>query len=183
MTRDAARPDVEHGRARGLALALSWFAYASYYLGRKNFSVVKSAVARELGLGIDALAWIDTAYLSAYAIGQLPSGIAVDRFQPRRVVSLGLMISALSCALFASANSATLLAGCFLVNGLAQATGWPGTTKIVMAWTSEQRRGRVMGVWSTCYQAGGIAATALATWLLARYGWRAAFRVPAFSLV
>src|SRR4029077_1355294 len=164
------------------ALALSWIAYASYYLGRKNFSVVKASVAREFGLDVSALALVDTTYLVAYAVGQLPSGIAVDRFGARRVVALGLTVSACACALFGSSSSAAAFACWFMLNGLAQATGWSGTSQVVASWTSVRTRGRVMGLWSTCYQAGGIAATALATWLLAHYGWRAAFRVPALWL-
>jgi sugar phosphate permease len=180
------RPNLEHtaaeSRARTSALALSWLAYASYYLGRKNFSVVKASVAREFGLDVGALAFVDSAYLVAYALGQLPSGIAVDRFGARRVVALGLTVSACACALFGLSSSTIAWAGWLLLNGLAQATGWPGTTQVVASWTDERTRGRVMGLWSTCYQAGGIAATALATWLLAHYGWRAAFRVPALWL-
>src|SRR5262249_53888568 len=42
-------------------------------------------------------------------------------------------------------------------------------------------RRRVMALWSTCYQAGGIAASAGAAWLL-RFGWRSAFYVPAVLL-
>ena len=42
-----------------------------------------------------------------------------------------------------------------------------------------EKRGRIMGLWSTCYQVGGIAATAFATWLLVHYGWRTAFLGPA----
>jgi sugar phosphate permease len=169
-------------RARSGALSLSWLAYASYYLGRKNFSIVKASVAREFGLDVGALAFIDTAYLVAYAVGQLPSGIAVDRLGPRRVVALGLLLSAAACALFGAASNSGAFAFWFMLNGLAQATGWPGTTKVVASWTTLQTRGRVMGLWSTCYQAGGIAASALATWLLAHYGWRAAFRIPALWL-
>jgi sugar phosphate permease len=40
-----------------------------------------------------------------------------------------------------------------------------------------------MGLWSTCYQVGGIAATALATWLLATVDWRAAFWGPALVML
>ena len=72
-------------RARNRVFALTWLAYASYYLGRKGFSVAKAAVSRELGVGIEVLASIDTAYLVAYALGQVPSGVAADRFGPRRL--------------------------------------------------------------------------------------------------
>jgi len=170
-------------RTRALAFALSWLAYASYYLGRKGFSVVKSTLAREHGVTAIQLALIDTGYLFAYACGQFPSGVAADRWGARRVIVSGLLLSAAACVLFASGGSVAAWLIWFTLNGLAQATGWPATTKVVAEWTSTETRGRVMGAWSTCYQAGGIAATALATWLLAHFGWRAVFRVPALWLV
>jgi sugar phosphate permease len=162
--------------------AVSWLAYASYYLGRKGFSVAKASVARELGLSPASLAVIDTAFLVAYAAGQVPSGVAADRLGARRLVAGGLLASAIACALFGLAGSAALLALCFAVNGLAQSTGWPGTTRLMADVTTPGERGRVMGAWSTCYQVGGIAATALAAFLLHHHGWRAAFHVPALWL-
>jgi OPA family sugar phosphate sensor protein UhpC-like MFS transporter len=168
------------GRRR--ALGLSWLAYATYYLGRKSFSVVKSSLSRELGFSTGTLAAIDTVYLVAYACGQVPSGLVADRWGARRLVATGMLLSALACLVFGVSNAAWAFALCFAVNGIAQATGWPGTTKIVAQWTTPRDRGRVMGVWSTCYQVGGIAATALATFALGRFGWRYAFFVPAAGL-
>ena len=168
---------------RTRAIALSWLSYATYYLGRKGFSVVKSVIARDFGLETSALAWIDTGYLVAYASGQLPSGLAADRWGARRLLAAGMLGSALACAAFGASNAAWAFALCFAINGFAQSTGWPGSTRVMADWTSASDRGRIMGVWSTCYQAGGIAATALATWLLSHFGWRAAFWVPASILL
>jgi sugar phosphate permease len=39
-----------------------------------------------------------------------------------------------------------------------------------------------MGLWCTCYQAGGVVAIAICTYLLAHHGWRSAFRVPAIAI-
>ncbi len=183
MAEAEAPPENRDPEARRRALALSWLAYATYYLGRKGFSVVKATVAREHGFATGTLAAIDTAYLVAYALGQLPSGVLADRWGARRVVACGMFASAVACAAFGWSTAAWAFASCFALNGFAQATGWPGTTKIVAEWTSPNERGRVMGVWSTCYQAGGVAATALATWLLAHFGWRAAFQGPAVALI
>jgi sugar phosphate permease len=149
------------------AVVLSWLAYATYYLGRKGFSVVKSTLARELGLSTRTLALIDTAYLVAYALGQVPSGLAVDRLGPRRVIVLGLTLSACACLAFSAASAPAVFALFFALNGLAQSTGWPASTKVMAQWVSGKTRGRTMGIWSTCYQIGGVAATALATY---RYG-------------
>ncbi len=183
MSSDGSQVETGRGaRGRAAAFAITWLAYASYYLGRKGFSVAKAAVSRELGVGIEVLASIDTAYLVAYAAGQVPSGVAADRFGPRRLVGFGLIGSAIACALFGVGQGALVLGACFALNGLAQSTGWPGTTKAMAGWTNPHERGRVMGLWSTCYQVGGVAATALATYLLAHSGWRAAFLWPALWL-
>src|SRR5258708_4458197 len=142
--------------------ALTWLAYATSYLGRKGFSVAKVRIAAQLHLTDGTLATIDTAYLVAYAAGQFASGALGDRIGSRVLVGAGLCLSAAACVLFGFAHAAPLLVVAFLVNGLAQSGGWPGNTKAMAAVTTHGERGLVMGLWSTCYQAGGIAATSLA---------------------
>lgn len=176
----AATPEL--ARARRRALGLSWVAYATYYLGRKGFSAIKKPLQLELGLGSGALGGIDTAFLSAYALGQFASGIAGDRSGSRRLVGYGMLASAGACAAFGVSSGFLAFAVCFFLNGLAQSTGWPGTTRVVAEWTPAATRGAVMGVWSTCYQVGGFAATWLAGFLAMRYGWRSALFVPAALL-
>jgi OPA family glycerol-3-phosphate transporter-like MFS transporter len=174
----------EDGQApppRGLALAfgLTWVAYGSYYLCRKGFGVTKVAIVQDLALSEASLVAIDTALLAAYALGQFISGKLGDSLGARRLVAFGMLASAAFCLLFGLSSTAALFIVLFGLNGLAQSTGWPGTIKAMAEWTSPKTRGRVMGLWATCYQFGGIAATAVATWLMAHYGWRAAFRAPA----
>jgi sugar phosphate permease len=165
-----------------VAFAVTWLAYASYYLGRKGFSVSKARIVKELGVGEGTLATIDTGYLAAYAIGQFVSGAIGDRVGARKLVSGGMLIAAITCALFGQATTAGLLLVAFTLNGFAQSTGWPGTTKAMAEWTVPKSRGSIMGAWSTCYQVGGIVATMFATWLLTTYGWRSAFSVPAICI-
>jgi sugar phosphate permease len=166
-------------RAHLTAWGLTWLAYATYYTGRKGFSVTKRTIEQELGVTRDALAFIDTAFLVAYAFGQFANGLLGDSLGARRLVGYGMLLSAAACVSFGSASSAVGLGVCFLVNGYAQSTGWPGTTRAVAEWTTLHDRGTVMAFWATCYQVGGLAATAVATYLLTRYGWRSAYFVPA----
>jgi sugar phosphate permease len=173
--------DRERARYRS-ALAVSWLAYASSYLGRKGFSAVKKPLQSELGLSTLQLGLIDTAFLGAYALGQFVSGVLADRVGSRRVVGIGLLGSAAACAMFATSRTAALLIACFALNGLFQSTGWPGNTRVVAEWTPPARRGRVMSRWSTCYQVGGFVATPLAVVLVLYGGLRAAFYGPALVL-
>lgn len=173
--------DDERDRRR-VALAVSWLAYASSYLGRKGFGAVKKPLQSDLGLTTAELGLIDTGFLAAYALGQFGSGVLADRAGSRRLVALGLLGSAGACLVCGSSSTAAALVGFFALNGLFQSTGWPSTTRVVAEWTPPERRGRVMSLWSTCYQVGGLVATPLAV-ELATYGtWRTAFRGPALAL-
>jgi len=183
--RPAVPPLILVKDARGLlrlqlrAFALTWLSYATYYFTRKNVAVVKSRLHDELGITAGQLGTFDTAYLIAYAIGQFASGVLGDRIGPRRLLALGMLGSAAMALWFGVSSSFWPMLLAFAVNGFFQSTGWPGNVKAMQPFFSASQRGRVMGIWTTNYQAGGLAATALATFLLARFGWRAAFWVPA----
>jgi sugar phosphate permease len=166
-------------RDRYAAWGLTWVAYASYYFGRKGFSVVKSTLRHTLGVSEYALGVIDTLYLSSYALGLFFSGYLGDRVGARRLIGYGLIASAAACTAFGATSFAVGFGALFFLNGLAQSTGWPGTTRAMSEWTTPQNRGTVMAFWCTCYQVGSIAATDFAAYLFHKHGWRAAFFGPA----
>ena len=167
------------GGPRARVFALTWIAYASYYLGRKNFSLAKTTLEEQLGFTRDALAWVDTGYLAGYAAGQFLMGVLGDRLGPRRLVGAGMMAAAALVAISGSATTALAVAIPFALNGVAQSSGWPGTVKAMTPWFRSSERGRVMGLWSTCYQVGGLASGAIGAALLKHYGWRVSFFLPA----
>lgn len=163
---------------RARVFVLTYLAYAFYYLSRKPFSVAKTTLG-ELGVSLRELSAIDTGYLAMYAVGQFAWGIATDRFGARRVLVFGMTAVALFTLLFGLSSNALWFAITFAALGLVQATGWSSTVRAMTPWFGSAERGRVMGPWSTCYQVGGLVATALAGWVLGHYGWRATFYVPA----
>ncbi len=170
-------------RHRNLVWGATWLAYATYYLGRKGFGAAKHRL-KEAGLmDTQLLGVVDTAYLAAYALGQFGSGALGDRVGARRLVGFGLLASAALCAACGSVSAALPFLLFFTLNGAAQATGWPGTTRAMAEWTTPQNRGAVMGLWSTCYQVGPFVAGPLLGLLIDHYDdWRPAFLVPALLM-
>lgn len=174
-------PETIH-RYRGYRVrtfSLTWAAYAMYYLCRKNISVVKGRLIRERGLSNTQLGNIDTGLFSAYAAGQFITGSLGDQIGGKRLITIGLLATALLNLGFSMATTPLLLLLAWTLNGLAQSSGWPGSANIFSRWFARDERGTVMGLWCTCYQFGPILSTLVATWLLGRYGWQAAFTVPA----
>ncbi len=159
--------------------ALTWLSYASYYLTRKHFSVVKLRLENEVGLSTGALGAIDTAYLGCYALGQFVNGALGDRVGARRMIAVGMLASAAVSWVLGWGASFIVFFLFFGVNGLFQSTGWPNNVKAMAPWFARKSRGKVMGVWCTNYQVGGLVSTALATFVLVNFGWRWSFRVPA----
>jgi OPA family sugar phosphate sensor protein UhpC-like MFS transporter len=174
----AARVQATAAQRRRIFL-LTWLAYGAYYLCRRPFAIGKATIAAAYHLNEHTLGLIDTGYLVAYAAGQFASGLLADRVGARRLVGYGMLAVAASSVAFGAGNFAAAFAIAFTINGLFQATGWPGVVKAMTAMYEPAERGTVMGWWATSYQVGGVAATAMATWLLVHIGWRAAFFVPA----
>jgi sugar phosphate permease len=166
-----------------LVWGATWLAYASYYFGRKTFSSAKHALEAAKLLDVTQMGYIDSGYLAAYSLGQFVNGALGDRIGARRLVGFGLMASAALCAAFGASSSALVLMALFTLNGIAQATGWPGVTRAMTEWTTPENRGTVMGFWSTCYQAGPLIAGPFASMLIHAYGWRTGFWVPAGVMV
>src|SRR5262245_61346013 len=84
---------------------VSWLSYFSYYFTRKNLSVAKSSFGEQLGYGKDQLLIIDLALLIAYAIGQVTNGFLADSIGPRRLVAIGMLVSAAASLAFGLADS------------------------------------------------------------------------------
>lgn len=163
--------------------ALTWLCYASYYFTRKNLSVVKSRLHETLHISTTALGSIETLYLASYAVGQFVSGAVGDRIGARKLLTIGMLGSAASAFVFGASSAIVPFALAFAVNGFLQSTGWSGNVKAMQPFFSSASRGRVMGLWTTNYQAGGMVATAAATFLLTHFGWRMAFFGPALWVV
>jgi sugar phosphate permease len=161
-----------------LVFVLTWFSYATIYLTRKNFSVVKSDLHNHAGISVADLAIIDTCFLVFYAVGQFVSGFLGDRFGARKIIACGLMGSALVSFCFGFTQSALVFTLLFAVNGIFQSTGWANNIKALEPWFDHADRGKIMAWWGTNQQIGGLLATVLAAFLLARFGWQSAFFVP-----
>lgn len=65
--------------------AVTWLAYAGFYLCRKNFSVLMPLLLQHTGITKDQLATAIFGYRLMYSLSQFVMGTLSDRFGPRRV--------------------------------------------------------------------------------------------------
>jgi sugar phosphate permease len=146
--------------------AVTWLAYAGFYLCRKNFSIAMPLLSQEKGFTAQNFAVVLSLYGLFYALGQFCNGFLSDKFGPRRIVGIGLFLSILA-NIFMGFGAALLVFGLWwCINGIGQSTGWSGTVKNMAPWFRRKERGVVMSWWATCYVIGAIVATALATFVV-----------------
>ena len=179
------RKDPIYERWRWQVFAITWLAYAGFNLTRASFPVAKIGLGEGTAAGFsDAqMAWIDGAYLTAYALGQFLSGVAGDRFGIRKVVLTGMFCSVLASVAMGASSLAASFGIIFFFQGLCQSTGWSPLVKNVGNFFSRRERGFVLGLWCTNYSVGGLAAAIYAGYLGQRFGWRYAFFIPAATLL
>ncbi len=177
--------DPTYERWRWQIFAITWLAYAGFYLTRKSFSVAKIGIGEGTAIGLtqSELAWIDGAFLVAYAIGQFLWGMAGDRFGTRKVILIGMSVSVVTAIAMGLSSVAVAFGILFFIQGLAQSTGWAPLSKNISTFFSRNERGTVMGLWSTNYALGGLIASIIAGYFGQYFGWRYAFLVPAAILL
>lgn len=162
---------------------LLWSGYAAYYLGRVNFAVAQPLILKEFPDWTAAqIGTIPSVYAIFYAMGQLINGTIGQKFGTRKMMTLALLIAAISNLLFSQVTGFSAMLVIWAINGFAQSAGWPLVIQTISEWNTSQRRGTVVGLLSTCYQVGNVVSWLLAGFLCDAYGWRTAFWVPSLIL-
>src|SRR6266852_3118505 len=151
------------------------FGYYIAYLFRTISAVMAAPLATELGLGADDLGLLTSVYFLTFAAAQIPIGILLDRYGPRRVQSVLLVIAAVGSALFAvSDHFLMLLLGRALI-GLGVASAMTGGLKALVLWFPGDRVPLLNGLMVMLGALGAVTATLPADLLLDWIGWRELF--------
>ena len=166
-------PDMKSWRLK--VFTSTWLTYFGFYFCRKAFYAVKGPLSQDLMINETQLGYIGFAYLLCYTIGQFTSVASGRLLGARNLLLVGMAASVVTNVVFGFAANVWTIMAFMAINGFAQATGWPSVVGIMANWTTRAERGTIMGVWATCYQFGGVAATAWAAYWLAQQGWRGSF--------
>ncbi|WP_244562249.1 MFS transporter [Bradyrhizobium lablabi] len=149
--------------------------YYAAYLFRSINAVMATPLATDLGLGAGDLGLLTSVYFLTFAAAQIPIGILLDRYGPRRVQSALMVVAALGSALFAaSENFPMLLLGRALI-GLGVAAALTAGMQALVLWFPRERVPLLNGLMVMLGALGAVTATWPAELLLARIGWRELF--------
>jgi MFS family permease len=172
-------------RYQALAVATAFFALFSIvgfaYYGLPFFY---DFFVRELG-------WTRAQVTSGNAFAKLVvgplfgffAGMIVDRFGPRRMMLVGILLAGIAPIGLASTTTLAALYACYLMNALGYVTGGPLPNQVLLSRWFDAGRGRAMGIAYLGIGIGGAIVPLLAHALIEAVGWRPALQVLGVLMV
>ena len=157
--------------------------YALFYFVRKNISMAAKAITDEFHFSNTQWGVVLSVATIVYAASKFLSGVIGDRANPRYLLALGLLFSAIVNLFFGFGAGLGFFIAMWALNNLFQGAGVPPCVRLLTSWYSPKEIGRAWGVWNASHQIGGAIIVVWAGWLVTHYGWRAAFWVPALVCV
>nr|KJB64600.1 hypothetical protein B456_010G057000 [Gossypium raimondii] len=184
-------------------LILTFLAYASFHASRKPPSIVKSVLGPTVQTdstsnntgwapfngpeGTHRLGELDLAFLTSYAIGMYFAGHVGDRIDLRLFLVFGMMGSGILTIIFGfgywfDVHLLGYFIGVQVICGVFQSIGWPCVVSVVGNWFGKEKRGLIMGVWTSHTSVGNIIGSVVASGVL-EFGWGWSFLVPGILII
>lgn len=156
--------------------------YLSYFFRNVN-AVISRDLARDFALSSADLGFLTATYLLAFAAFQLPLGVLLDRYGPRRVIATLLCVAGAGALVFALAQDVVTLSVGRALIGLGVSGCLMGAIKAFTLWFPLARLATLNGLYLAVGGLGGLSATAPAEAFLGAFGWRALFHALALTSV
>ena len=171
-----------------LSLALRVFApfafgYFLSYLGRVVNAVLAPHLVAEFALGAADLGFLTSVYFLAFAAFQLPLGILLDRFGPRRIDTGLMLVAALGAFLFGAADGIAGLTLGRALMGLGVSACLMAPFTAYRLWFPATRVALANGLLMACGGLGAVAGTVPVEAALGPAGWRGVLVLYALAVV
>jgi len=140
-------------------------------------SVANPRIMKGLDTDINAVIWVTSAYLLAYAVPLLVTGRLGDRFGPKRIYLIGLVVFTLASAWCGASTSIEMLIAARTVQGLGASLLTPQTMSVITRTFPPQSRGRAMSLWGATAAVATLVGPILGGFLVDGLGWQWIFFV------
>jgi predicted MFS family arabinose efflux permease len=159
-----------------LRVALPFVAgYFVSYVYRMVNAVLAPTLVAEFGLSAGGLGLLSSMYFLSFALCQLPVGVAMDRFGPRRVNAALLLVAAAGGAWFAHAESAAAAITARALIGVGVSACLMASLTAFVLWYPAERISTMNAIAFSAGAVGAMTATVPLELLLRVWPWRETF--------
>ena len=147
------------------------------YIDRACISAAKGAISESLGFSDKQMGWVLSIFALGYALFQVPSGIAGDKYGPRKVLTAVVTLWSIFTAFTGLAwNYASMLIVRFLF-GAGEAGAFPNMARTIFSWMPVKERGITQGINFSGSRIGSAFALPVVAWMITEIGWRNSFYI------
>ena len=170
---------------RWVVLFFGILAYGTSHFSRQNYTGIQKFMQADFDLDRGAIGLLGASFFYAYAVFQMPWGIAADRFGSRAMATFGMLLTAVTMAGFATSQSETALLFWRAAAGIAGAAAYVSIAGGVARWFPPNERGLSQAAFGGMGGAVGEGAAFFLLPVLAlsfASGWRQATNVVAVGI-
>ncbi|WP_448455670.1 MFS transporter [Mycolicibacterium elephantis] len=140
-------------------------------------AVANPSLMDRLGADYDAVIWVTSAYLLAYAVPLLVAGRLGDRFGPKNIYLIGLTVFTAASLWCGLSDTIGMLIGARVLQGLGASLLTPQTLSTITRIFPSDRRGVAMGVWGATAGVATLVGPLAGGFLVDGLGWQWIFFV------
>ena len=156
----------------GVFLGIAALFYLYEYFLRIAPSVMTTELANAFHINATQLGVFSAFYYYIYTPMQLPVGILMDRYGPRRLLTFATLICALGAYLFAGTNLLSVAELGRFLTGLGSAFAFVGALKVASIWFSPERFATIAGLATSIGMFGGLIGDNFMTLMVQFLGWK-----------
>lgn len=146
--------------------------YAYEYLIRIAPSAMELPLRDHFALSATGFGLLSSMYYYAYVPMQIPVGMLMDRFGPRRLLTFACIVCALGCFIFASTQLFGVAILARILMGVGSAFAYVGVLKIATIWFPEDRLAMIAGLTSALGTVGAMIGDNVMTHIILLSGWQ-----------
>jgi ACS family hexuronate transporter-like MFS transporter len=148
------------------------------YVDRQALAVAAPIVVERFALSNTEFGLITSAFLFAYALGQLLVGPVVDRLGTKRSFGFAVVAWSIAGILHAAGRGFWSFFSLRALLGLTESMNFPAAVKAVAEWFPRSERSLAVGIVTMGPGLGALISPPLLGWLIIAFGWQWAFIVP-----
>ena len=146
---------------------------------RTSIGVLSPNMMNDFNINPNDMGLLGGVFFLSFAIFQIPAGILIDRFGPRKVMSSVIIFGVLGSIIFALSNSFySLLIGRIFM-GLGCSICLMGSLVLITRWRDTNQFSKLAGIILAVGGIGGLLATTPLSYFSELYGWRLSFWLAA----
>jgi len=146
-------------------------------------SIMSSDLMKEFSLTGAQMGNFAASYFYAYLLLQIPAGLLLDRWGPRRVATTAILVCA--CGVFLFSIATTFYIACIgrFLTGVGAAFAAVNCIKLIANWFPIGKYAFMMGLMMTLAMLGAVGGQAPLSYLISHLGWRHTMELLALAAV